>query len=117
MEREFDRETYLNKEKYDQAIEEENKKKQDLVSARIKDIKAVNDYHERKWRHFRNFLRMEIQIAIAKNEGVSDDGLELMNGLAEEFFDKFLVSDGVRLSPGVSYEYHAESTLRGDGLI
>ena len=117
MEREFDRETYLNKEKYDAAEEEEEKKKNELISKRVHDIKIVNDYNERQWRHFRNFLRMEIRIAIAKNDGVSDDGLELMNGLAEEFFDKFLVSAGVRLTPGVSAEYHAESTLRGEGKI
>ena len=39
---------------------------------------------------------MEIRVAIAKNDGMNDEGLELMSGLAEEFFDKFLVSAGAR---------------------
>jgi hypothetical protein len=117
MEREFDREIYLNKEKYDAAVEEETKLKNELISKRVKDIKDGMDYNERQWRHFRNFLRMEIRIAIAKNDGVNDEGLELMNGLAEEFFDKFLVSVGARLAPGVNIETHAELTLRGDGLL
>ena len=117
MEREFDRDTYLNKEKYDKAVVEEIKRKKDLIFERTEQIRDIQEYNERQWRHFRNFLKMEIRIAIAKNDGVSDDGLELMNGLVEEFFDKFLVSSGVRLAPGVSAEYHAESTLRGEGKI
>ena len=32
MDRHFDRDTYLNKEKYDAAVEEENKRKDELIS-------------------------------------------------------------------------------------
>ena len=117
MEREFDRETYLNKEKYDAAVAEEKKLKEELISQRVKEIKEDLAYTERQWRYFRKCIAMDIRAAIAKNDGISDEGLELMNGLAEEFFDKFLVSAGGKLAPGISIRSHAELSLKAEDRI
>jgi len=56
MEREFDREIYLNKEKYDAAVEEETKLKNELISKRVKDIKDGMDYNERQCVILETFL-------------------------------------------------------------
>ena len=117
MEREFDRDTYLTKEKYDAAVLEENKRKKELISQRVEDMQKDREYNERQWRHFRNFLKMEIRIAIAKNSGASDEGLELLNGLSEESFNKFMVSAGIRNAPGVTDESRAATALKSEGLI
>ena len=117
MEREFDRDTYLNKEKYNAAVAEENRKKNELISQRVENMRMDREYNERQWRYFRNFLKMEIRIAIAKNSGLSDEGLELLNGLSEESFNKFLVSAGVRNAPGVTDESRAITALKSEGLI
>lgn len=117
MERDFDRDTYLSKEKYNAAVAEENRKRNELISQRVEDMQKDREYNERQWRYFRNFLKMEIRIAIAKNSGVSDEGLELLNGLSEESFDKFLVSAGIRNAPGVTDESRAVTDLKSEGLI
>ena len=104
MERDFDRETYLNKEKYDEALEKEELIKQKLISDEVEVMRQYRAYKERQWRYFRQLIRMEIQIAFAKSNGATDDGLEMMNGLAEEIFDKFLVSEGIRNPPGITDE-------------
>ena len=117
MEREFDRETYLNKEKYDAAVAEENKKKEELISKEVGYILRERKYLERQWNYFRDLIKIEIKIALAKNNNVSDEGLELMNGLADEFYDKFLVSMGVRNSPGVTDEMVARRDLKSKGVI
>lgn len=117
MERQFDRETYLNKEKYDAAVEEETKKKEELISQEIENIQISRKYEERQWKYFRDLIKMEIKIALAENNNASGEGLELMNGLAEEFYDKFLVSYGVRNPPGITDEMLAKRSLRSNGLI
>ena len=117
MDRHFDRDTYLNKEKYDAAVEEENKRKDELISQEVESILLVRKYSERQWKYFRDLIKIEIEIALSKNNGVSDDGLELMNGLAEEFYNKFLVSFGVRNAPGVTDEMVARRNLKSRGLI
>ena len=117
MERDFDRDTYLNKEKYDAAVAEENKKKDELISRRIEDIQKCREYEERQWRYLKRFIKAEIQIAIAKNDGASDEGLELLNGLSEECFSKFLVAYGVRNVPGITDESKAILQLKSEGLI
>ena len=117
MEREFDRETYLNKEKYDAAVAEENKKRDELLSQEIETIQIVRKYSERQWNYFRDLIKLEIKIALAKNNNVSDEGLELMNGLADEFYNKFLVSMGVRNTPGVTDEMIARRNLKSKGTI
>ena len=117
MEREFDRETYLNKEKYDQAVLEEKRQLQELIDNRIKDIEDEKKYIERKWRFFRSFLKLEIRAAIAENEGVTSEGLEIMHGMADELFDKFLVALGERSAPGVTNEIIARNQLIQDGQL
>ena len=117
MERDFDRETYLNKEKYDEALEKEELKKQKLISDQVEVMREWRTYEERKWRYFRQLIRMEIQIAFAKSNGATDDGLEMMNGLAEEIFDKFLVSGGIRNPPGITDESQAMIKLKSEGKI
>ena len=117
MQREFDREIYLNKEKYNAAIEEENKRKEELISIRIEDMRKESEYYERQWRYLRKCIMMDIRSEIAKNNGASDEGIELMNGLAEEFFTKFLVSAGVKNPPGVTEKSKAITWLKGEGLI
>lgn len=117
MEREFDRETYLNKEKYDAAVAEENKKRDELLSQEVETIQIIRKYSERQWNYFRDLIKLEIKIALAKNNNVSDEGLELMNGLADEFYNKFLVSMGVRNTPGVTDEMIARRNLKSKGTI
>lgn len=117
MDRDFDRETYLDKEKYDQAVEEEQALKQKLISQRVEEMQKAREYEERQWRYLRNLIKMEIKIALAKNSGINDEGLELMNGLADDFLDKFLVSYGIRNPPGVTDETKAITWLKGEGLI
>ena len=117
MEREFDRETYLNKEKYDQAVLEEKRQLQELIDNRIKDIEDEKKYIERKWRFFRSFLKLEIRAAIAENEGVTSEGLEIMHGMADELFDKFLVALGERSAPGVTNEIIARNQLIQEGQL
>jgi len=117
MERHFDRETYLNKERYDKAVEEEKELREELISQRIEEMKKDSEYSERQWRYFRKCITMDIRAAIAKNDGISDEGLELMNGLAVEFFNKFLVSAGVRLPPGISIRSRAELSLKAQNRI
>ena len=117
MEREFDRETYLNKEKYDAAVAEENELKEKLISQRIEEMKKDSEYAERQWRYLRKCIAMDIRAAIAKNDGISDEGLEIMNGLAEDFFNKFLVSSGIKLPPGISIRSRAELSLKAQNRI
>ena len=117
MEREFDREIYLNKEKYDAAVAEENKKRDELLSQEIENIQIVRKYSERQWNYLRDLIKLEIKIALAKNNNVSDEGLELMNGLADEFYNKFLVSMGVRNTPGITDEMIARRNLKSKGTI
>tara|TARA_B100002019_G_C20852109_1_gene395134 strand:+ start:174 stop:527 length:354 start_codon:yes stop_codon:yes gene_type:complete len=117
MDRNFDRETYLNKEKYDEAVKKENEEKEKLISQRVEDMQREMDYVERQWRYLRKCIAMDIRVAIAKNDGMNDEGLELMSGLAEEFFDKFLVSAGVRLPPGSCIRSRAENSLRSEHII
>ena len=117
MERDFDRETYLNKEKYDEALEKEELKKKKLISDEVDGMRQYRAYKERQWRYFRQLIRMEIQIAFAKSNGATDDGLEMMNGLAEEIFDKFLVSGGIRNPPGITDESQAMIKLKSEGKI
>ncbi len=117
MERQFDRETYLNKDKYDQAVLEEKRRSQDLIDKRVQDLQTEKKYIERKWRFFRNFLKMEIRAAIAESEGVTGEGLEMMHGMADELFDKFLVSLGERSAPGVTDETIARNQLIQEGQL
>ena len=117
MERGFDRDTYLNKEKYNAAVAEENRQRNELISQRVEDMQKDREYNERQWRYFRNFIKMEIKTALAKNSGMNDEGIELMNGLADDFFDKFLVSAGIRNAPGVTDESRAITALKSEGLI
>ena len=117
MERDFDRETYLNKEKYNEAVKKENEIKEKLISERIEDIQKQSEYNERQWRYLRKCIAMDIRAAIAKNDGISDEGLEIMNGLAEEFFNKFLVSSGIKLPPGISIRSRAELSLKAENRI
>ena len=117
MEREFDRETYLNKEKYNAAVAEENKRKEEMVSQEVENIQNGRKYTERQWKCFRDFVKMEIKVAIAKNDNVSDEGLELMSGLSDELYNKFLVSIGVRTVPGITDEMVAKRDLKSKGLI
>ena len=117
MDRQFDRDTYLNKEKYDKALKEEELRKQKLISERVENIRESRKYQERHWRHFRNFIKMEIKVAIAESNGATEEGLEMMRGLSEEFLNKFLVGEGVRNPPGVSDETTAMTNLKSEGLI
>ena len=117
MDRHFDRDTYLNKEKYEEARKEEELRKQKLISERVECIREIRKYNEIQWRHFRNFIKMEIKVAIAENNGATDEGLEMMRGLSEEFLNKFLVAQGVRNPPGVSDETTAMTNLKSEGLI
>jgi len=117
MERDFDRETYLNKEKYDKALREEERKRKELISERVKNIRKGREHEERQWSYLKNFIKTEIRIAIAKNDGLSDEGLELLNGLSEESFNKFLVSYGVRNAPGVTDESKALLQLKSEGIL
>ena len=117
MERHFDRDTYLNKEKYEEALRKEELEKERLISQRVEDIQRTREYQERHWRHLRNFIKMEIKVAIAENNGATDEGLEIMRGLTEEFLNKFLVGEGVRNPPGVDIELTAKNMLRSEGII
>jgi len=117
MERDFDRETYLNKEKYDEALREEERKRKELISERVRNIQKSREHEERQWSYLKNFIKTEIRIAIAKNDGMSDEGLELLNGLSEESFNKFLVSFGVRNPPGFTDDSKALLQLKSEGML
>ena len=56
MDRNFDRETYLNKEKYDEAVKKENEEKEKLISQRVEDMQREMDYVERQWRYLRKCI-------------------------------------------------------------
>ena len=66
MERDFDRETYLNKEKYDEALREEERKKKELISERVRNIQKAANMRRDSGVIFRILLKWKFELLLQR---------------------------------------------------